>query len=53
MAEEKKEVWLNFLALATVMFAVCAALLTFRGGEDDGSAAEGGKHTTDAETSSA
>ena len=32
MAEEKKEKWLNYLALATVIFAVCATLSTFKGG---------------------
>jgi hypothetical protein len=32
MAEEKKESWLNYLALATVMLAVCATLSTFKGG---------------------
>ena len=32
MAEEKKEVWLNYLALTTVIFAVCATLSTFKGG---------------------
>jgi hypothetical protein len=32
MAEEKKEGWLNFLALTTVIFAVCATLSTFKGG---------------------
>ena len=32
MAEEKKEPWLNYLALATVIFAVCATLSTFKGG---------------------
>jgi hypothetical protein len=32
MAEEKKETWLNWLALSTVIFAVCATLATFRGG---------------------
>lgn len=30
--EEKKEVWLNYLALSTVVFAVCATLATFKGG---------------------
>jgi len=53
VAKEKKEAWLSYLAPATVMFAVCATLSTFRGGRDDGSAAEGRKHATDAETSSA
>jgi hypothetical protein len=32
MAEEKKEIWLNYLALSTVIFAVCATLSTFKGG---------------------
>lgn len=32
MAEEKKEGWLNYLALTTVILAVCATLSTFRGG---------------------
>lgn len=32
MAEEKKESWLNYLALTTVIFAVCATLSTFKGG---------------------
>ncbi len=32
MAEEKKEKWLNYLALSTVILAVCATLSTFRGG---------------------
>lgn len=32
MAEEKKERWLNWLALSTVIFAVCATLATFKGG---------------------
>ncbi|MBV8657864.1 MAG: DUF4337 domain-containing protein [Burkholderiales bacterium] len=32
MAEDKKEPWLNQLALATVIFAVCATLSTFKGG---------------------
>jgi hypothetical protein len=30
--EEKKEKWLNYLALTTVILAVCATLSTFRGG---------------------
>ncbi len=29
MAEEKKEGWLNYLALTTVILAVCATLSTF------------------------
>ncbi|MBI4843692.1 MAG: DUF4337 family protein, partial [Nitrospirae bacterium] len=32
MAEEKKESWLNYLALMTVLLAVCATLSTFKGG---------------------
>ena len=32
MAEEKKEPWLNYLALTTVLLAVCATLSTFKGG---------------------
>ena len=32
MAEDKKESWLNYLALTTVIFAVCATLSTFKGG---------------------
>ena len=32
MAEEKKEAWLNYLALTTLIFAVCATLSTFKGG---------------------
>jgi hypothetical protein len=32
MAEEKKDKWLNYLALTTVVFAVCATLSTFKGG---------------------
>jgi len=32
MAEEKKEPWLNWLALTTVILAVCATLSTFKGG---------------------
>jgi len=32
MAEEKKEPWLNHMALATVILAVCATLSTFKGG---------------------
>jgi Domain of unknown function (DUF4337) len=30
--ESKKEFWLNYLALTTVIFAVCATLATFKGG---------------------
>jgi hypothetical protein len=33
MAEEKKETWLNYVALTTVIFAVCATLSTFKGGQ--------------------
>jgi hypothetical protein len=32
MAEEKKETWLSYLALTTVILAVCATLSTFKGG---------------------
>jgi hypothetical protein len=32
MAEDKKEPWLNYLALTTIVFAVCATLATFKGG---------------------
>jgi hypothetical protein len=32
MAEDKKEPWLNLLALTTVILAVCATLATFKGG---------------------
>jgi len=32
MAEEKRETWLNYLALTTVILAVCATLSTFKGG---------------------
>ena len=32
MAEEAKEKWMNYLALSTVIFAVCATLSTFKGG---------------------
>ena len=32
MAEEMKEKWLNYLAITTVVFAVCATLSTFKGG---------------------
>jgi hypothetical protein len=32
MADDKKEAWLNYLALTTVVFAVCATLATFKGG---------------------
>jgi hypothetical protein len=32
MGEEKKETWLNYLALTTVILAVCATLSTFKGG---------------------
>lgn len=32
MTEEKKEPWLNYLALSTVILAVCATLSTFKGG---------------------
>jgi hypothetical protein len=32
MAEDKKEPWLNLLALTTVILAVCATMATFKGG---------------------
>jgi hypothetical protein len=32
MTEEKKEPWLNYLALTTVILAVCATLSVFKGG---------------------
>jgi hypothetical protein len=32
MSEEKKDPWLNHLALTTIVFAVCATLSTFKGG---------------------
>jgi hypothetical protein len=32
MSEEKKEPWLNYLALSTVILAVCATLATFKAG---------------------
>lgn len=32
MADEKKEPWLNYLALSTIVLAVCATLSTFKGG---------------------
>ena len=32
MAEEKKEKWLNYLSLTTILIAVCATLSTFKGG---------------------
>jgi hypothetical protein len=32
MADEKKDPWLNYLALTTIIFAVCATLSTFKGG---------------------
>ena len=32
MAEEKKEPWLNWLALSTIVLAVCATMATFKGG---------------------
>jgi len=32
MADEKKEKWLNYLSLTTVLIAVCATLATFKGG---------------------
>jgi hypothetical protein len=32
MADDKKEPWLNYLALSTVILAVCATMATFKGG---------------------
>ena len=32
MTDEKKEPWLDWLALTTVILAVCATLSTFKGG---------------------
>ena len=32
MAEEQKEKWMNYLAISTVLIAVCATLSTFKGG---------------------
>jgi hypothetical protein len=32
MAEEKKDPWLNYLALTTIILAVCATMATFKGG---------------------
>ncbi len=32
MADEKKETWTTYLAITTVLFAVCATLSTFKGG---------------------
>ncbi len=32
MAQENKEPWMDYLALTTVIFAVCATLSTFKGG---------------------
>jgi hypothetical protein len=32
MTEEKKEKWTTYLAITTVLFAVCATLSTFKGG---------------------
>lgn len=33
MAEEKKESWLGYVAVTTIIFAVCATLSTFKGGQ--------------------
>lgn len=33
MAEEKKEGWLGYVAVTTIVFAVCATLSTFKGGQ--------------------
>lgn len=32
MADDKKEPWLNWLALSTIVLAVCATMATFKGG---------------------
>jgi len=32
MAEEKKEKWMTYLAISTVIIVVCATLSTFKGG---------------------
>lgn len=32
MTTEQKEPWVNFLAMSTIIFAVCATLSTFKGG---------------------
>ena len=32
MAEEKKEKWTNYMAMTTILIAVCATLSTFKGG---------------------
>lgn len=36
MADQPKEPWLNHMALATVVLAVCATLSTFKGGSYSG-----------------
>ena len=33
MADEKKEKWLGYVAVTTILFAVCATLSTFKGGQ--------------------
>jgi hypothetical protein len=33
MSDEKKETWLGFVATTTILFAVCATLSTFKGGQ--------------------
>jgi hypothetical protein len=33
MAEEQKEKWLGYVATTTILFAVCATLSTFKGGQ--------------------
>jgi len=33
MAEEKKDKWLGYVAVTTIVFAVCATLSTFKGGQ--------------------
>ena len=32
MADDKKEPWMNWLALMTVLLAACATFATFKGG---------------------
>ncbi len=32
MSDEKKETWLNWLAVTTILFSACATLSTFKGG---------------------
>jgi len=33
MPEEKKERWLSYVSISTILFAVCATLSTFKGGQ--------------------